>query len=195
MLWLVSCPSALWLANCLDFVSVLPRPLPKQQVPSAVNIAISVWAGFRPREYWTRESRRTFARTDIARHIRVVTLLVFFVAKSQFVAAYMQIHSLPAGVGSCWSGRDWASPVMAVNKAVLSSQILLYQTLHARWNENDIQIFPKIVGFLQKYSDIKTPAPGFDFEMCSAHVYSTKSNPFGKSICGSQFWYCGGRHK
>ncbi len=32
MLWLVSCPSALWLANSLDSVSVLPRPLPKQQV-------------------------------------------------------------------------------------------------------------------------------------------------------------------
>ncbi len=38
------------------------------------------------------------------------------------------------------------------------------------------------VGFLQKYSDIKTPAPGFDFETCSAHAYSTKSKPFGKSI-------------
>ncbi len=35
VLWLVSCPSALWLANSLDGVSVLPRPLPKQQVPSA----------------------------------------------------------------------------------------------------------------------------------------------------------------
>ncbi len=32
VLWLVSCPSALWLANSLDGVSVLPRPLPKQQV-------------------------------------------------------------------------------------------------------------------------------------------------------------------
>uniref|UniRef100_A0A8C1ZDM0 Lysine-specific histone demethylase 1A n=1 Tax=Cyprinus carpio TaxID=7962 RepID=A0A8C1ZDM0_CYPCA len=29
-------------------------------------------------------------------------------------------------------------------------------------------------------------APGFDFETCSAHVYSTMSKPFGKSICGSQ---------
>ncbi len=48
---------------------------------------------------------------------------------------------------------------------------------------NDIQNFPKTVGFHQKYIDIKTPAPGFDFEMCSVHVYSTKSKPFGKSIC------------
>ncbi len=27
-----------------------------------------------------------------------------------------------------------------------------------RWNENDIHNFLKTVGFLQKYSDIKTPA-------------------------------------
>ncbi len=88
MLWLVSCPSALWLVNSLDGVSVLPRPFPKQQVPSSticsgivkdgVNIAISIWAGLRPREYWTRGSRRTFARTDVARHIRVVMLLLFW---------------------------------------------------------------------------------------------------------------------
>ncbi len=32
VLWLVSCPSALWLANSLNCVSVLPHPLPKQQV-------------------------------------------------------------------------------------------------------------------------------------------------------------------
>ncbi len=32
VLWLVSCPSALWLANSLNCVSVLPRPLPKQHV-------------------------------------------------------------------------------------------------------------------------------------------------------------------
>ncbi len=29
VLWLVSCPGALWLANSLNGVSVLPRPLPK----------------------------------------------------------------------------------------------------------------------------------------------------------------------
>ncbi len=36
--------------------------------------------------------------------------------------------------------------------------MLLYQTLYARLNENDIQNFLKTVGFHQKYSDIKTPA-------------------------------------
>ncbi len=77
VLWLVSCPIALWLANSLDDVSVLPRPLPKQQAIS-IHIDILYLCQFRPREYWTRGSRRTFARTDIARHIRVVTLLLFF---------------------------------------------------------------------------------------------------------------------
>ncbi len=38
---------------------------------------------FRPREYWSRGLRRTFARTDIARHIKVVMLLLFL-AKSCF---------------------------------------------------------------------------------------------------------------
>ncbi len=39
VLWLVSCPCALWLVNSLDGVSVLPRPLPEQQI---VNIATSI---------------------------------------------------------------------------------------------------------------------------------------------------------
>ncbi len=85
------------------------------------------------------------------------------------------------------AGEIEVSPLTAVHKAALLSQTLLYQTLHARLNENDIQNFLKTVGFLQKYSDIKTRALGFDFEMCSAHVYSTKSKPFGKSICVGQF--------
>ncbi len=38
VLWLVSCPSALWLANSLDGVSVLPRPLSKQQVSQYCHI-------------------------------------------------------------------------------------------------------------------------------------------------------------
>ena len=75
-------------------------------------------------------------------------------------------------------------------KAALSSQTLPYQALHAKWNENEIENFLNTVGFLLKYSDIKTPASVFDFETCSAHVYSMKSKPFGKSICGGQFWYC-----
>ncbi len=61
---------------------------------------------------------------------------------------------------------DQGFPGNAVHKAELRSQMLLYKTLHARWNENDIHHFLKTVGFLQKYSDIKTPAPGFDFETC-----------------------------
>ncbi len=28
------------------------------------------------------------------------------------------------------------------------------------------------VGFLQKYSDIKTPAPGLNFEPCSARLFN-----------------------
>ncbi len=38
VLWLVSCPSALWLANSLG-ASVLPRPLPKQQVHQYCHIS------------------------------------------------------------------------------------------------------------------------------------------------------------
>ncbi len=80
VLWLVSCPSALWLANSLDGVSVLPRPLPKTASSSILLYQ------FRPREYWTRGSRRTFALMDIARHIKVLMLLLLllFLAKSRF---------------------------------------------------------------------------------------------------------------
>ncbi len=72
----------------------------------------------RPREYWTRGSCRTFGRTDIARHIKVVTLLLL---------------------------------------------LLLFWLNHVldRISNNDIQHFLKTVDFHQKYSDIKTPAPGF----------------------------------
>ncbi len=77
VLWLVSCPSALWLANSLDGVSVLPRPLPKQQV--------HLYCHIRPWEYWTKGLCRTFACMHIARHIKVVMLfLLFFWAKSHF---------------------------------------------------------------------------------------------------------------
>ncbi len=37
-LWLVSCSSALWLANSLDGISILPRPLPEQQVRQYCHI-------------------------------------------------------------------------------------------------------------------------------------------------------------
>ncbi len=48
----------------------------------------------------------------------------------------------------------------AGHKTEICSQTLLYQTLYARWNENDIHSFLKTVNvsFHQKYSDIKTPA-------------------------------------
>ncbi len=90
---------------------------------------------------------------------------------------------LPAGGAF---GEAEASLVMAVHKAALCSWTLL----HARWNEN----FLKTVDILQRYSDIKTPVQAvqrFNFKTCSAHVYSTKSKPFGKSIWDGQFWYCG----
>ncbi len=64
------------------------------------------------------------------------------------------------------------SPVTVVHKAALRLQMLLYQTLHARWNKNDIQHFLETVGFLQKYSHIKTPAPGFDFETCESCLFN-----------------------
>ncbi len=63
--------------------------------------------------------------------------------------------------------------------------MLLYQALNAS----------KIKITFSFFSDTKTPAPCFDFEMCSAHVYSLKSKPFVKSICGGQFNIVAGRHK
>ncbi len=67
----------------------------------------------------------------------------------------------------CCSGRERGFPGNAVHKTELLSQMLLYQTLYARWNENDIQNFLKTVGY-QKYSDIKTPTPSLDSETCRA---------------------------
>ncbi len=73
----------------------------------------------------------------------------------------MQINSLPAG-GTVGVVEILVSLVTAVHKAALSSQTLLYQILHAR-----LHLFSED-GFLLKYSDIKTPALGSDFEACSA---------------------------
>ncbi len=70
----------------------------------------------------------------------------------------MQMNSLPAG-GAVVAGEIEVSLVTLYTKQAKR---------HARWNENDIQNFLKTVGFHQKYSDIKTPAPSLDFEMCSA---------------------------
>ncbi len=88
----------------------------------------------------------------------------------------------------CWSGRDQGFHGNAVNKAELLSQTLLYQTLHARWNENDIHHFLKTVSFLQIYSDIKTLALGFDFETCIAQPgsllpYFCDITNTGKQLC------------
>ncbi len=158
-------------------------------------IAISIWARFRPWEYWTRGSRRTFARTDMEQHIRVVTLLLF--------CFFWLIHDLwwriyanwfSASRRRCWS-RDWGFPG---NCCPNSSAPLTNAALSDIECKMKLKWYPKCWEDSQCHSEIqwyKTPAPGFDFEMCSAHVYSTKSKAFGKSICVGQFWYCGGRHK
>ncbi len=76
VLWLVSCPSALWLANSLGGFQYCPAPCQNKTASSSI-----LPYQFRPREYWTRGLCRTFARTDIARHIKVVILLFYFFAK------------------------------------------------------------------------------------------------------------------
>ncbi len=74
-----------------------------------------------------------------------------------FVAAYI-CKLIIYQQRRCWRERGFHGNT--VHKAELLPQTLLYQTLHARWNENDIQNVPKTVGFHQKYSDINTPALG-----------------------------------
>ncbi len=81
---------------------------------------------------------------------------------------YIQINSLPAEGTAGARARGF--PGNAIHKTELRSQTLLYQTLYARRNKNDIQNFLKTVGFHQKYSDIKTSALGFDFETCRAQT-------------------------
>ncbi len=76
-------------------------------------------------------------------------------------------NELSASRRCCWSGRAQGVPGNAVHKTKLRSQTLIYQTLYARWNENNTQHFLK-TDFHSKYSDIRTPALGFDFETCSA---------------------------
>ncbi len=48
------------------------------------------------------------------------------------------------------------------------SPITLYTKKISAHKSCDIQHVLKTVGFHQKYSDIKTPIPGLDFETCSA---------------------------
>ncbi len=97
-----------------------------------------------------------------------------------FVVAYA--NSFCASRRCCWSVEIEVSPITAVHKAHKHCFIRHYM---------QDEMTSKIL-FPSENSDIKTPAPGFEFEMCSAHFYSTKSKPFGKSICGGQFRYCGG---
>ncbi len=62
----------------------------------------------------------------------------------------------------CWSGRDRGFPGNTVHKAELRSQTLLYQTLHARWNENDIQ-FSENSRFPSEIQWYKNTSTGFRF--------------------------------
>ncbi len=78
----------------------------------------------------------------------------------------MQINSLPAG-GAVGAGELEVSPV-----TLYTMQNSAHKRCFIRhYMQDEMKITSKIfetVGFLQKYSDIKTPALGFDFEMCSA---------------------------
>ncbi len=106
---------------------------------------------------------------------------------------YLWLHiyanSFSASGRRCWSGRARGFPGNTVHKAELRSQTLLYQTLHARWNENDIQNFLKTVGFHQKYSDIKTPALGFDFETAVLNQASPPPNYSNFRRWDLSLWY------
>ncbi len=106
----------------------------------------------------------------------------------------MQINSLPAG-GAFRAQRDRGFPGNAVHKAALRSQTLLYQTLHARWNENDIQNFLKTVGFLQKYSDIKHPHR-VSILKCAVLLFIQQSQILLENLfVAVSFDIVGGRHK
>ncbi len=78
-----------------------------------------------------------------------VSLKVWLRETTLFVAAYI-CKLILCQQERCWSDRDRGFPGNAVHKAELCSQTLLYQTLLARWNENDIHNFLKTVGFHQK---------------------------------------------
>ncbi len=53
--------------------------------------------------------------------------------------------------------------------------------MHVRLNENDIQNLLKTVGFHQKYSDIKTPAPGC--AVLVGGIYFCDITNTGKQLC------------
>ncbi len=66
-----------WLSQCVVIGEQLRRRF-SIAPPLARTASSSILPyQFRPREYWTRGSCRTFACTDIARHIKVVMLLFF----------------------------------------------------------------------------------------------------------------------
>ncbi len=86
------------------------------------------------------------------------------------------------------------SPITAVHKAALRSAHKHCFIRH--YMQDDMKMTSNIFWRPLEIQWYKTHAPCFDFETCRrAHVYSAKSRPFGKSICGGQFWCCGGRHK
>ncbi len=78
----------------------------------------------------------------------------------------MHIHSLPRG--GALGANIAASPRTAVHK---SSTALIYA-------ENANGTFLRTDGSLQRHIHIKTSVPCFDFEMCSAHIYSMTSFHF-----------------
>ncbi len=92
VLWLVGFPSALWLANSLDGVSVLPRPFPEQQVHQYCQINSD-------QENIELEDRAEALHAWILQDIKMVMLLLlllFFWAKSRFrwdVNDYVQISA------------------------------------------------------------------------------------------------------
>ncbi len=64
VLRLVSCPNVLWLANSLDGVSVLLRPLPKQQVRQYYYFNSDP-----PRDLWEKTRSRGFERPVTSEHM------------------------------------------------------------------------------------------------------------------------------
>ncbi len=85
----------------------------------------------------------------------------------------MQTDSLPAG-GAFGAAETVVSPVTAVIKAAP----LMNATLSDKMKMPS-KLFPS------KIHSYKTPAPCFDFETCSAHVYSTKPTATNNQCMGN----------
>ncbi len=103
----------------------------------------------------------------------------------------MLIHFLPAG-GAFTEAEIAVLPGNGCKQisAALMNVTLLDIIGKMKWkyrNSSENSQFPS------KIHSCKSSAPRFDFETCSAHVYSAvKVKAFVKSICDSQCWYCGG---